>query len=150
MSFFLRCFSFPFLCPTYPHFLTEVSCFRRYHLTVKDLDKSWRDGVLFNALIHRVDPNLIDMAKVRRQAPRQNLEQAFSRAEKHLGIPRLLEPEDVDCERPDKRSIMTYVSQFVKLTPYDKASDPRLRLLLLSLSQSRAGPVPLLPFLLPF
>lgn len=92
---------------------------------MKDLDKSWRDGVLFNALVHRIDPSLVDMAVVRQQTPRQNLEQAFYLAQKHLDIPRLLEPEDVDCELPDKRSIMTYISQFLKKSP---SGEPKVRL----------------------
>ena len=25
----------------------------KYNLQVRDMDKSWRDGVLFNALVHR-------------------------------------------------------------------------------------------------
>lgn len=46
------------------------------------------DDVLF---AHR--PNLIDMSKVYRQTNQQNLEQAFSVAERELGVTRLLDPE---------------------------------------------------------
>ncbi len=36
-----------------------------------------------------------------------NLEKAFEVAEKELGIPRLLEPEDLlDQARPDERAVM--------------------------------------------
>lgn len=38
-------------------------------------------------------PNLIDMNKVYRQTNLENLEQAFSIAERDLGVTRLLDPE---------------------------------------------------------
>ncbi|MEQ2173723.1 hypothetical protein GOODEAATRI_000240, partial [Goodea atripinnis] len=54
---------------------------------------SWRDGKLFNAVIHRHYPRLIDMGKVYRQTNLENLEQAFGVAERDLGVTRLLDPE---------------------------------------------------------
>lgn len=38
-------------------------------------------------------PTLIDMSKVYRQTNQENLEQAFSVAERDLGVTRLLDPE---------------------------------------------------------
>ncbi len=38
-------------------------------------------------------------------------------AEVHLGITRLIDPEDVDVEHPDEKSIMTYVAQFLHRFP---------------------------------
>ena len=60
---------------------------------MKDFGRSWRDGVAFNAMIHSLKPELVDLTQVVRNAPRVNLENAFSTAEAHLGIPRLLDPE---------------------------------------------------------
>ncbi|XP_030921288.1 plectin-like, partial [Geospiza fortis] len=54
---------------------------------------SWRDGRLFNAIIHRHRPMLIDMSRVYRQSNLENLDQAFTVAERDLGVTRLLDPE---------------------------------------------------------
>ncbi|XP_053539090.1 plectin isoform X8 [Ictalurus punctatus] len=79
---------------------------------------SWRDGKLFNAVIHRHEPRLIDMGKVYRQTNLENLEQAFSVAERELGVTRLLDPEDVDVPHPDEKSIITYVSSLYDAMPH--------------------------------
>lgn len=60
---------------------------------MNDFGISWRDGKAFNALIHALRPELVDMEKVERSTPKVNLENAFSAAEQHLGIPRLLDAE---------------------------------------------------------
>lgn len=78
---------------------------------------SWRDGKLFNAIIHKHRPTLIDMGKVYRQTNQENLEQAFSVAERELGVTRLLDPEDVDVPHPDEKSIITYVSSLYDAMP---------------------------------
>uniref|UniRef100_A0A3P8N9L8 Plectin n=1 Tax=Astatotilapia calliptera TaxID=8154 RepID=A0A3P8N9L8_ASTCA len=78
---------------------------------------SWRDGKLFNAIIHKHRPSLIDMSQVYRQSNQQNLEQAFSVAERELGVTRLLDPEDVDVPHPDEKSIITYVSSLYDAMP---------------------------------
>uniref|UniRef100_A0A915B0W3 Calponin-homology (CH) domain-containing protein n=1 Tax=Parascaris univalens TaxID=6257 RepID=A0A915B0W3_PARUN len=85
-----------------------------YAISVHDMDRSWRDGIAFNALIHRAKPELVDMEQVRRSQPRDNLEQAFRLARDYLQIRPLLDVEDMLCEKPDKRSVITYVSQFIR------------------------------------
>lgn len=45
------------------------------------------------------------------------LEAAFRIADKGLGIPSLLDPEDVDVDKPDEKSIMTYVASFLNKFP---------------------------------
>ncbi|XP_044525577.1 plectin [Gracilinanus agilis] len=78
---------------------------------------SWRDGRLFNAIIHRHKPMLIDMNKVYQQSNLENLDQAFNVAERELGVTRLLDPEDVDVPQPDEKSIITYVSSLYDAMP---------------------------------
>ncbi|XP_053415519.1 plectin isoform X17 [Nycticebus coucang] len=86
-------------------------------LRCDNFTSSWRDGRLFNAIIHRHKPLLIDMNKVYRQSNLENLDQAFSVAERDLGVTRLLDPEDVDVPQPDEKSIITYVSSLYDAMP---------------------------------
>ena len=44
---------------------------------------------------------------------KDRLAYAFDVAERELGIAKLLDPEDVDVENPDEKSVMTYVAQFL-------------------------------------
>nr|XP_023400436.1 dystonin isoform X5 [Loxodonta africana] len=76
----------------------------------------WRDGKLFNAIIHKYRPDLIDMNTVAVQSNIANLEHAFYVAEK-IGVIRLLDPEDVDVSSPDEKSVITYVSSLYDAFP---------------------------------
>ncbi|XP_078486580.1 microtubule-actin cross-linking factor 1 isoform X3 [Ciona intestinalis] len=84
-------------------------------IKVTNFSSSWRDGKAFNAILHRNNPELIDMNKVMANDNRTNLDQAFAKAENKFGVTRLLDTEDVDVDRPDERSVITYVSSL-----YDK------------------------------
>ncbi|KAI9540590.1 hypothetical protein NQZ68_039227 [Dissostichus eleginoides] len=77
---------------------------------------SWSDGRMFNALLHRYRPDLIDMEVVSRQSNLENLEQAFEIAES-LGVTSLLDAEDVDVPSPDEKSVITYVSSIYDAFP---------------------------------
>ncbi|XP_048010070.1 plectin isoform X7 [Megalobrama amblycephala] len=89
-----------------------------YHgIRCDNFTTSWRDGKLFNAVIHKHEPRLIDMSRVYHQSNLENLEQAFSVAEQQLGVTRLLDPEDVDVPHPDEKSIITYVSSLYDAMP---------------------------------
>lgn len=89
---------------------------------VRDFGASWRDGVAFLALIDAIKANLINLAELRKASNRQRLEAAFDVAETKLGIARLLDAEDVDVDKPDEKSIMTYVAQFLHKYPEPKVS----------------------------
>lgn len=79
---------------------------------VHDFSRSWQDGLAFNALIHSQRPDLIEYDSLDKRNYIRNLENAFAIAEKHLGIPRLLDAEDFSVARPDEKSILTYLSQY--------------------------------------
>ena len=50
-----------------------------------------------NSLLYNSRPALVDFRRVRTQTARQNLEQAFSTAEREFGVTRLLDPEGKHC-----------------------------------------------------
>ncbi|XP_058462232.1 dystonin isoform X43 [Malaya genurostris] len=84
---------------------------------VNDFTSSWRDGLAFSALIHRNRPDLIDWRDSRSRRPRERLEQAFHVVEREYGVTRLLDPEDVDTNEPDEKSMITYLSSLYDVFP---------------------------------
>ncbi|KAH9285528.1 Nesprin-1 [Echinococcus granulosus] len=94
--------------------------FRSLGLQIKDFGPSWRDGRAFCALVHSVEAESLDLSKIRPKDNKANLKLAFNAAEQCLGIPQLLDVEDVDVDNPDERSVMTYVAQFLKEYPNGK------------------------------
>ena len=56
------------------------------------------------------------------------LETAFYVAEVELGVTRLLDPEDVDVQSPDEKSVMTCVAQFLHRYPEGAEGKVRMRL----------------------
>nr|CAD7580456.1 unnamed protein product [Timema californicum] len=96
---------------------------REAGVEVKDFGPSWRDGVAFLAIIDAIKSNLVNLVAMRESSNRARLETAFDVAEQELGITRLLDPEDVDVPRPDEKSIMTYVAQFLHKYPEPRTAD---------------------------
>jgi hypothetical protein len=79
---------------------------------VTNFSGDWRSGLAWCALIHRHRPDLINYQKCLGQSNAENLELAFTVAERELSIPRLLDVEDVDVDRPDEKSVLTYVMEY--------------------------------------
>jgi len=89
---------------------------------VKDFQDSFKDGLAFCALIHKHRPDLLNYDSLSKENPRENLDLAFDVAEKNLGVPKLLDTEDMlSLPRPDERSVMTYCAALYKVfSQYDK------------------------------
>eukprot|EP00762_Andalucia_godoyi_P008027 ANDGO_03465.mRNA.1 Alpha-actinin len=77
---------------------------------INDFGASWTSGIAFCALLHAHKPEVVDMDKVRTSTAYANIELAFSLAETHFGVPRLLDVEDMLGAKPDEKSVMTYIS----------------------------------------
>uniref|UniRef100_A0A8D3DD11 Spectrin beta chain n=1 Tax=Scophthalmus maximus TaxID=52904 RepID=A0A8D3DD11_SCOMX len=79
------------------------------NVNIRNFTTSWRDGMAFNALIHKHRPDLIDYDKLKKSNAHHNLQNAFNLAEQHLGLTSLLDPEDISVDQPDEKSVITYV-----------------------------------------
>merc|ERR1719410_2219998 len=82
------------------------------NVAIADFSSSWQSGLGFNALIHSHRPDLIQFNRLNKDDHLGNLKNAFDVAEKHLGIPQLLDAEDIDVSKPDEKSVMTYVASY--------------------------------------
>lgn len=108
---------------------------------ILNMTTSWRSGLGFCAIIHHFRPDIMDFESLNTDDVFGNNQLAFSQAEQHLGIPALLDPQDmVECELLDRLSILTYLSQFFQAfhgatVPNSASSKPAAR----SSSSARSG-----------
>lgn len=80
-------------------------------VNVVDFSGSWNDGLAFCALLDIHRPDLIDYDALDKSDHKGNMALAFRIASQEIGIPDLLDVEDVaDVAKPDERSLMTYIA----------------------------------------
>jgi cortexillin 1/2 len=83
-------------------------------VNIEGYKTSFRDGMAFLALVDKfVDSkDILDFDKFQKDKPTENLSTAFEVAEKAMGIPRLLEAQDVADGNVDERSLVLYISLY--------------------------------------
>ena len=109
------------------------------NVNIRNFTTSWKDGLAFNAIIHKHRPELIQydrfvyfsvlvcllfqywliillftlylftFRRLSKSNAMHNLNNSFNVAEKELGLVKLLDVEDVNVDLPDEKSIITYV-----------------------------------------
>ncbi|KAK5789535.1 hypothetical protein VI817_008658 [Penicillium citrinum] len=87
----------------------KTACYE--DVEVRDFSSSWNNGLAFCALLDIHRPDLIDYDSLDKNDHRGNMKLAFDIASNEIGIPDLLDVDDVcDVPRPDERSLMTYIA----------------------------------------
>ncbi|XP_065094373.1 dystrophin, isoforms A/C/F/G/H-like [Ochlerotatus camptorhynchus] len=80
----------------------------KHGIKVNDFSSSWSDGSAFLAILAEAIDSF-DVQVALKRHPIARLRMAFDLANRHLGIEQLLDPEDVNTNKPDKKSILMYV-----------------------------------------
>ena len=78
------------------------------NIQIQNFNASFSNGLALCAIIHKHRPELIQYDKLNKFDKEENLKLAFDVAEKHLNLPRLLEPLQVYWN-PDEKSVMVYI-----------------------------------------
>ncbi|CAB1335514.1 unnamed protein product [Coregonus sp. 'balchen'] len=61
------------------------------NVNITNFTTSWKDGMAFNALIHKHRPDLVDYSGLKRSNPTHNLQNAFNVAEQTLGTEKMID-----------------------------------------------------------
>jgi len=83
-------------------------------VTIEQYKNSFRDGLAFLALCDKFTNNkeVLDFDKFSKENSADNLNTAFEHAEKHLGVPKLLDASEVVEGNVDERSLVLYISLY--------------------------------------
>jgi len=84
-------------------------------ISIESYKHSFKDGMAFLALCDKyigTDKTILDYSQFKREDNLSNLIKAFEIAESKIGIPRLLEPQEVVDQNVDERSLVLYISLY--------------------------------------
>eukprot|EP01120_Amphizonella_sp_Union-15-10_P014839 TRINITY_DN736_c0_g2_i5.p1 TRINITY_DN736_c0_g2~~TRINITY_DN736_c0_g2_i5.p1 ORF type:complete len:562 (-),score=126.73 TRINITY_DN736_c0_g2_i5:57-1742(-) len=81
-------------------------------VNIADFSHSFNDGLAFLAMIDKFDGNILDYAAEKNKSIEQRIDDAFNFAETQLGVPKLLDAQDLLNGSVDERSVVLYVSLY--------------------------------------
>jgi len=79
---------------------------------IQNFKDDWRDGRALCALGNSLEPGIVDLSQMPKKTPLENARTGTEAAERELGIPPILQPEDLVSPDVDELSVMTYISYF--------------------------------------
>ncbi|KAF2071003.1 hypothetical protein CYY_007679 [Polysphondylium violaceum] len=82
------------------------------HVNITNFKSSFRDGYAYLAMAHKYDPNAFKYESHEGDDAIARLNASFDYAEKGLGIPKLLDAEQLSKGNVDERSIVLYTSLY--------------------------------------
>src|SRR3989338_4738757 len=87
-------------------------------IQIRNFTTSWADGLALCAICLALDPKCLDLGAMYKLPVVDRIQKSFE-VSPDLGIPSLLDLDDLDDGKPDERIILTYVSYF-----YNAAQKP--------------------------
>eukprot|EP01120_Amphizonella_sp_Union-15-10_P014836 TRINITY_DN736_c0_g1_i1.p1 TRINITY_DN736_c0_g1~~TRINITY_DN736_c0_g1_i1.p1 ORF type:complete len:559 (-),score=148.97 TRINITY_DN736_c0_g1_i1:74-1750(-) len=81
-------------------------------VNVTDFSHSFNDGLAFLAMIDKFDSNILNYPDYKNKSIEQRIDDAFNYAETQLGVPKLLDAQDLINGTVDERSVVLYVSLY--------------------------------------
>ena len=94
-------------------FLTWIEVRNRTGLPVTNLSTDWNDGQILTALCEYCKPGQF-ASSVKGDDAASKIQSVMQLAEEHFIIPQVISPSDFAADRPDERSVMIYLSYFVR------------------------------------
>lgn len=80
---------------------------------ITDFTTCWSNGVNLLALVNWCRPGLVpDLSSINPESGIKNIKFAMHLAKENFFIPEIMAPQDLAVDRPDERSVMTYLSYF--------------------------------------
>jgi filamin len=80
---------------------------------INNLTTDWNDGIFLSALVNYCKPGLIPgHASMDPSKCLENVTNAMNQAERELGVPQVIQPEDMATDKPDGLLVVMYLSGF--------------------------------------